>query len=81
MREEVMIRKQLGGGHRAERKVKGRAGMRAKPHPSQRERGGRRGREEREKPQLLFKIREQLYAWSRCHGNCKEKETEALAKP
>lgn len=59
--------------------MKGRAG-RAKPHPSQREGGGRRGREEREKPQLLFKIREQLYAWSRCHGNRKEKETEALAK-
>lgn len=40
------------------------------------ERGG--GREEREKPQLLFKIREQLYAWSRCHGNGKEKEIESL---
>lgn len=46
------------------------------------ERKGREeGEEEREKPQLLFKIREQLYAWSRCHGNRKEKETEALAKP
>lgn len=32
----------------------------------------------RGKPQLLFKIREQLYAWSRCHGNGKEKEIESL---
>ena len=41
--------------------------------------GGRGGEgREREKPQLLFKIREQLYAWSRCHGNGKEKEIASL---
>lgn len=50
-------------------------------HPKREKEGGA-GREERErereKPQLLFKIREQLYAWSRCHGNGKEKEIESL---
>jgi hypothetical protein len=68
-----LIKKPPGVKWKAARKVKGR-GNETSLIPRKMKKEEKRGGREREKSQLLFKIRERLYAWSCCHSNSKEKE-------